>query len=342
MPLPLKNRVQVIPPSTDKLQETRASQWGFNPIDATKALQDAINSGAHKVIVENMGNPWLIRPIKLAADQEIIFEKGVVLQAVKGSFQSPNDCMFTALQISNLKLTGQGTVIRMLRRDYENPSYQRGEWRHLIRVLSCSNVEISGLRLEDSGGDGVYLGEVPGGGPPNAQISIRNVTCNNNYRIGIAVISVIGLLIDNCDLLNANGTSPMSGIDFEPNTSKQVLLNCVVRNCRVNNNKGGGVMLSLGNLNNKSTPVSIRFEDCQIFDNKWNLTFWIKRSEPVAGSVHFVRCEFDKTPMVYAFPRQFAVTFEHCQIVSKTPDGKQHAPIPLMNFDYTTINLNNK
>ncbi len=40
--------------------EARASWWGFDPDDATGALQAAINSGAKRVIVDNVGKPWTV------------------------------------------------------------------------------------------------------------------------------------------------------------------------------------------------------------------------------------------------------------------------------------------
>ena len=37
----------------------KASSFGFDPADATRALQAAIDSGAAKVIVDNPGKPWI-------------------------------------------------------------------------------------------------------------------------------------------------------------------------------------------------------------------------------------------------------------------------------------------
>ena len=50
-----------------------AAWWGFDEFDATEALQSAINSGAKRVIVPNMTRDWIVRPINLAGDQELIF-----------------------------------------------------------------------------------------------------------------------------------------------------------------------------------------------------------------------------------------------------------------------------
>ena len=45
---------------------------------------------------------------------------------------------------------------------------------------------------------------------------IRDVVCDRNYRLGIAVINVENLLVENCVLENSAGTDPQAGIDLEP------------------------------------------------------------------------------------------------------------------------------
>jgi len=50
-------------------------------------LQAAINSGARKLIVEDMGAPWITDKLTLASDLEIVFEKGVIVQAKRGAFR---------------------------------------------------------------------------------------------------------------------------------------------------------------------------------------------------------------------------------------------------------------
>ena len=48
-----------------ELTEAQASWWGFDPDDATASLQAAINSGVPRLIVEDMGAPWVVGPIRL-------------------------------------------------------------------------------------------------------------------------------------------------------------------------------------------------------------------------------------------------------------------------------------
>ncbi len=56
------------------ITEAKASWWGFDPEDSTAALQAAIDSGVPKLIVEKMAGPWIVTPITLVSNQEILFE----------------------------------------------------------------------------------------------------------------------------------------------------------------------------------------------------------------------------------------------------------------------------
>ena len=74
-----------------EIKEAKASWWGFDRDDSTKALQAAINAGAKRLVIENMGAPWIVTPIQIAGDLEIVFEEGVVVEAKKGAFQGGNE-----------------------------------------------------------------------------------------------------------------------------------------------------------------------------------------------------------------------------------------------------------
>jgi len=119
-----------------------AAKFGYDPADATRALQAAIDSGARKVVVENLGTPWIVNPIRLAGDQEVFFEKGVVVEAKRGGFKGTNDCLFTAVLKKNVTLNGEGATFRMWKKDYLGPDYRKAEWRHCVSVRSCTNVMI--------------------------------------------------------------------------------------------------------------------------------------------------------------------------------------------------------
>ena len=81
-----------------------------------------------------------------------------MVEAKKGEFHGTNDSLFNIVLKKNVSLVGYGAVLRMHRKDYDNPPYKKAEWRHVINVKSSENVKIHGLTLAESGGDGIYLG----------------------------------------------------------------------------------------------------------------------------------------------------------------------------------------
>ncbi len=279
-----------------EVTEAKASWWGFDERDSTEALQAAINSGAPKLIVENMGTPWIVRPIALASNQEIVFEEGCELLAKRGEFKGTTDTLLSARNVKNLVLRGNGTVLRMWREDYADPAlYEKAEWRHCLSICGCTNVSVSGLVLQDSGGDGIYIG-VGSGGSTNHDIAIRDVVCERNYRQGISVISANGLLIEDTVMRDTAGTPPEAGIDFEPNAPTEQLANIVMRNCLTENNAGSGYKFALPYLNAQSEPISVRIEDSRSVNDQ-DCAVQVATSGTTAsacrGLIEFENCEFE-------------------------------------------------
>jgi parallel beta-helix repeat protein len=244
-----------------KRTTANAAWWGFDPEDSTAALQAAIDSKAKTVVVPFLGSPWIIRPVRLRGQQEILFEPGVLVLAKKGEFRGKGDSLFTATDVSDLTMRGYGATLRMRKKDYQSSSYEKAEWRMGIALHGCRRVLIEGLRVESTGGDGLY---VDGGSQLDwsEDVTIRNCVAHDNHRQGISVISAVNLLVENCTFSDTRGTAPEAGIDLEPDAPKQRLVNCVIRNCIFENNHGHGILVHLHPLNATSAPVSIRFENC--------------------------------------------------------------------------------
>lgn len=323
----LRNNEAIAGVASGRRTEARASWWGYDPADSTTALQDAINSGVRKLVIEDMGTPWITDKLKLAGDQEIVFEKGVVVLARRGAFHGNNDCLFSAASKTNITLTGHGATLKMWKQDYDDSTrYKRAEWRNVLSFTSCSNVRVTGLTLADSGGDGIYLGSSQRG-VPCSDVLIRNVSCINNYRQGISVISARNLLIEDCVLKDTGGTAPMAGIDFEPNHAWDELVNCVMRRCVSENNKGDAYAFYLPALRSESKPVSIKLENCRAIGGNHSISFSTANNSETAGvkgTAEFINCRFEGRPrsssiLIGDKPATAAtVSFTHCEIVDPT------------------------
>ncbi|MCC6444577.1 MAG: right-handed parallel beta-helix repeat-containing protein [Armatimonadetes bacterium] len=322
--------------ATGKTKVARASWWGFDPEDVTLSLQAAIDSGARKLIIENMGRPWIVTGLRLASHQEIVFEKGVEVLAKKGAFQGTGDSLFLIDMKENITLRGYGATLRMRRSDYAGPSYRKAEWRHVLDFRSCKNVRVYGLTLAESGGDGIYLGAGQEG-TTNRNIYIKDVVCDRNYRQGISVITAENLLIERCVLRDTAGTAPAAGIDFEPNQPRERLVNCVMKNCVTQGNAGGGYLLYLG-FGPQTIPVSIRFENCASIEDTYFGTFIHTPNSPekaVKGSIRFNGCAFERTKgaplMIQSNPATGCrLRFDGGSILDPRPHDAAQPPILLM------------
>lgn len=298
-----------------KRTTANAAWWGFDNIDSTKAVQSAINSGATKVIIPYVGSEWVVRPIKLTSNQEVSFEPGVVVIAKKGEFKNTGDCLFTAVNERNVTLTGYSATLKMQKKDYMSPAYKQGQWRMIISLGSCANVNISGLKFIDSGGDGLYIGESKDK-IPCKDITIKDCVFDNNYRQGISVISVENLKINNCVFRNTSGHPPSAGIDFEPNRAENKLSNIVISNCTSENNEGAGFVVSVHNLDPRSEEISILFYNCYVAHCRWGLLVGTHSDQGPMGIVEFRDCVVSNTQesgiWLVASAYTFDVNFINC------------------------------
>ncbi len=290
-----------------KRTTANAAWWGFDPDDATQALQAAIHSGARRVIVPKMSSEWIVRPIRLASNQELILEDGVVVAAKRGEFRGAGDSLFTAQDVSNLVIRGYGATLRMHKRDYMAGKtlvefgwnrwfgqYAKAEWRMTLSLRGCTNVRIYGLTLRDSGGDGIF---VAGGRQPYCKhVYIRDVLCENHYRQGISVISAQGLTVENSVFRNTWGTPPSAGVDIEPDRPEERIQQVVFRNCRFEDNYGDGIEVFLANLKAASGDVSILFDQCRVSSRHGSGIRVTKVADDgPAGLIEFRNCTVENT-----------------------------------------------
>ena len=319
-----------------KVKVAKASWWGFDATDSTNALQAAINSKVPKLIIDNAGAPWVTLPLTLVSNQTIELEKGVELRAKRDAYLDTNAALITGTLVDNVTLTGYGAAMRMWRDDYDKAPYKHAEWRHVINLHSCSNIQILGLTLAESGGDGVYLGTGKAG-VTNKNILIKDVTCDKNYRQGISVITAENLTIENTVLSNTNGTAPRAGIDFEPNGPTEQLVNCVMRNCVSKGNAGCGYVAYIPTLNATSAPVGLRFENCRAEDNGGPAMAFMTGNTPAAavkGKLELIDCTLSggKQPgfmLTGNPPTGLRVLLERVSIFDTAIDTPLQAPVVL-------------
>ena len=342
--LPAAHAAAPATPNPQAIDEVRAGQrdvahaswWGFQPEESTAALQAAIDSGAKKVVVDKMPSPWIVDRLRLANDQELHFEPGVEVLAKQGAFHGSADSLFSAAGKKNIKLIGPGATLRMRRADYDSQDYKHAEWRHVLKFHGCTGITVAGLTLAESGGDGIYLGAGPGGAPCQ-DVVIRDVVCDRNYRQGISVISAENLLIERCVLKGTAGTPPAAGIDFEPNAANERLVNCVMRDCTIENNQGYALHIYAPAFNSTSQPLSIRIENCVTRGTNArsaSIVVSCGPNGPVPGLIELLNCRFEDVgttaiTVASTTPRGVRLRIVNCTLADPAEQPKPAAPILL-------------
>jgi len=301
----------------------KVSDFGFDREDATKIVQAALDSGADRVVFDRQEGPWVVTTLFGRSDQEIVFEDGVELQAKPDAFKSVHDdnaCLFVLRDVTNVTIRGEGKAggtFRMRKADYQDKArYAHSEWRHGLVLSGAVNVNVEKMNFVATGGDGIYIRD------ESANVTIRNCVCDDNHRQGISVISVDGLLIEDCTLSNTKGAPPEAGIDFEPNVPEDRLVNCVMRRCRAFGNVGSGYELFAQQMTSKTKDLSILIEDCTSESNRQEVAAQCgaaSKEDFVQGEIRFRGCSFGTSRgsekakfQVTDSARGFAVVFEKC------------------------------
>ena len=69
----------------------KISSFGYDPEDATRFLQAALDSGARKLVLDRQAGPWYTLPLKMRSNTELVLEPGVELVAKRGAYKGLRD-----------------------------------------------------------------------------------------------------------------------------------------------------------------------------------------------------------------------------------------------------------
>jgi hypothetical protein len=185
----------------------------------------------------------------------------------------------------------------MRREDYLSAEYEPSEWRHALGIYTSSKITVLGLALENSGGDGIFVGPVDEEATTSSQdVLVRDCVCRNNHRQGMSMVSGRRVRIENCEFRNTRGTAPQAGLDLEPWGPKQSLTDIDVINCRSEGNEGSPYVVNVMRLDAESEPVSVRFWNCLGGGGKHpGIRVMVHEAQVPRGQIEFVSCTIERT-----------------------------------------------
>lgn len=144
--------------------------------------------------------------------------------------------VITVDSVSNVMIWG-GTIDGRL--DLFAPATEQ---RHNISIRNSNRVRLWDITTKNAKGDGVYVGDQNG---LSTDVFLQNILSDGNYRQGMSVSHVSGLLAINCIFQNTAGTDPRAGVDIEPNVGNVVCENIKFFGCTFSGNANFGFLVAI-------------------------------------------------------------------------------------------------
>lgn len=251
---------------TNSLNAKDFGAVGDGRTDDTAALQRAMDQAAQNQTPLNIPNGNYVVTQTLAASSNLTIEgdDATLWTAIPehGNSSGP---------VPTLQINGaQNVTVQGLRINGRGADFEPDEYKHCVSIEGSDNVLIEDCMFFDAKGDGLILNDIKRGAH-NSNITVRRTTCAGNFRLGLAVTDAENALFEDCAFIENRGTSPMGGVDIEPDRADCRINNVVFRRCDMSNNgvrdqDGAGVNIGL-----HAEPIeiqhNIRFEDCTIRGN---------------------------------------------------------------------------
>lgn len=243
-------------------------------VDYTKQLQNGIELN-QAVLMPDF--PVLTSGIHLKNGSTLIFQKNSLL------IMAPSVQVWYQVLAIN-KVHDVTVYFANIKGDRDKHIGTKGEWGFGIGIESANNIRIISPIISDCWGDGIYINNKTTADAKEASdsnnILIDGARLDNNRRNGISIIDGSNILIKNSVISNTNGTSPMVGIDIEPNNGNGELQNITIDSVTTFNNASFGIFISLTSfVSYIRKNISITVKNCTDDGSNYGMGFAFGRSK---------------------------------------------------------------
>ena len=273
----------------------------YNGSDCREQLQAVLDfSGAGRITLPvshapqvQTGNAMAVYPLRepglrMRSNQLVKLEAGVALEAAPGAFVAPPPgkpgptswSMVLFHDVVNVSLLGYGAIIAMRKLEYDLTK----PCRMGVVLRNCSDITVAGLRIESTGGDGVYIGRNHAATDPacNNQttachgvarsILIKDVASRFNARQGMSIVAAQDVTVRNSEFSFTSGACPQAGIDIEPSSADEPLHNVSLINITCANNTGAQLQMPVdpSPLLPGGLPLLISIDGAHLYGANWS------------------------------------------------------------------------
>jgi hypothetical protein len=215
---------------------------GDGTTDNTLAFQLLLGTGNRTIHIA--AGDYLTGKLTIPSRTELLLDPGVILR--DSGQLGPGERFINIVRVEDVRIEGLGAAVVAKRSDYTT-----GEQRHGVYIFRAKRVVVNGLQSSSHGGDGFYIGDRA------TDIVLAGCYGSDNRRQGLSITSARRVRIMHSEFVNTHGTAPAAGIDLEPNNANDILDDISILRPRTSDNDGGGILLYLDKLDERSEPVSI-------------------------------------------------------------------------------------
>jgi hypothetical protein len=342
------------PPSGNTVSLLTFGNAGFGG-DDTSVFQTALNSTAsHTQILEIPAGSYNISPINFPSNSNMKVDADVTVSANSGFGSS--DRMLN-VNSNNVTISGAGGSTSVFQMPKARTASQGdgSQYRHCLGIQNASNVTVTGIACNQSGGDGIYVSAA-------TNVTITKCVFDKNYRDAGSIIGRLNHInITNNVFSNTNGTAPQAGVDLEPNNPGDFVVDVNFTDNTMVNNSGDGLAISLWTLDSTSQPVSITVTRNHS-DNNGRYGYFANNNDPsnAAGTITLNDCTTDQSGSDGANARFYSangasLTFNNLTVTNPHRNGPDPsygdsaavaiirgggASVPEGNVHYRNVNVN--
>jgi Right handed beta helix region len=219
------------------MSELDITTFGASPSipDSTAQIQKTLDAAVPGDTVLVPSGTFLVNPVvSLLLRSNVNLQIDGVLKALPGALDKPN-AVVNLNGVSTIVISGTGSIIGE-RAAHPLAGNRAG---FCIAIVGSFNITVTVLTLREAWADGIYVQD-------SRNVAIDNVTCTNNGRNGMSIISVDTMSVRNSlfTLTQSESPMPQAGIDIEPDLPSQNLLDISINGNRFVKNRGAGCYLA--------------------------------------------------------------------------------------------------
>lgn len=307
-------------PSANTVSLSTFGNVGFGG-DDTSVFQTALNSTASNAeVLEIPAGSYNVSPLNIPSNANIKVDSGVTVSANSGYGSS--DRMLN-INSKNVTITGAGATTSVFQMPKARSASQGdgSQYRHCLGIQNASNVTITGIGCNQSGGDGIYISAA-------SSVTVSNCVFDQNFRDGGSFIGQLSNVnITNNTFSNTNGSAPQAGVDIEPNVPSDFISGLNLTDNTMKGNTGDGLAISLWTLTSASQAVSITVTRNHS-DSNGRYGYYLNNNDPsnASGTITLNDCTTDSSASDGANARFYAAngasaTFNNLTVTNPHRNG---------------------